>query len=96
MQETSTCTRSIVNSVLAVAGFTFGPILGLFFLGVLPTRVSRQAAYVGLIAGLSVLASVWMWTTVAWPWYSIVGSTTTVVVGLAVTALTGTVSKPSE
>ena len=90
------CTRSVVNSVLAVAGFTFGPILGLFFLGVLPARVSRQAAYVGLIAGLSVLASVWMWTPLAWPWYSIVGSTTTVVVGLVANVLMGTSSKASD
>jgi solute:Na+ symporter, SSS family len=90
------CTQSVIGSVLTVAGFTFGPILGLFFLGVLPARVSRQAAYAGLIAGLGVLASVWMWTPLAWPWYSIVGSTTTVVVGLAANVLLGISSEAND
>lgn len=85
--------RSTVYQVLAIAGFTTGPILGLFFLAVWPKPISQRAALAGFTAGLVVL------TCVAFqPWqafgiqvyeinsfyYSFIGSTVTFLAGLAV------------
>ena len=75
--------RSVVDEVLAIAGFTAGPILGLFFLGVLTSRATQRGALVGLLAGLGVLTVLKFATGLAWPWYALVGSSVTFVVGLA-------------
>ena len=69
--------RSVVNDVLAIAGFTAGILLGLFALGVLTTRVNQTGAFFGMIAGLTVLTYVKFGTSLAWPWYAVVGSVTT-------------------
>lgn len=75
--------KSVVESVLSIAGFTTGVILGLFFLGILSARATRRGALVGLVTGLSVISAVAFGTKLAWPWYSIVGSTATLLAGLA-------------
>lgn len=74
---------SVVRNVLAIAGFTTGIILGLFFLGTLTKRVTQQPALVGLLGGLAVMTYVKFGTLIAWPWYTIIGSTVTFVAGLA-------------
>ena len=43
--------RTVVESVLTIAGFTTGIILGVFFLGIFTRRVGRRAAFAGLLAG---------------------------------------------
>ena len=35
-----------------------------------------------MTAGLAVVLSVWMFTRVAWPWYAVIGSLTTVIAGI--------------
>jgi len=77
--------ESVVDSVLAIASFTTGAILGVFFLGVLTTRVSQREALAGLVGGLGVLTAVAFATDLAWPWYAIVGSSATFAIGLLTT-----------
>jgi len=79
--------QSIVNRVLAVAGFTTGLILGLFVLGRFRTPVSSRAAMVGLVCGFLAVLSVWLPSVIAqpilaWPWFALVGAGTTVAVAL--------------
>jgi Na+/proline symporter len=74
--------KSVVDSVLAIAGFTTGIILGVFFLGMLSRRATRHGALAGLVVGLAVMSAVAFGTTLAWPWYTIVGSSTTFLSGL--------------
>jgi SSS family transporter len=74
--------RSVVESVLSIAGFTTGVILGIFFLGILSRRASRRGALIGLVAGLALITSVAFGTKLAWPWYSVVGSLATFLSGL--------------
>ena len=45
----------VVDEVLGIASFTNGVILGLFFLGTFTKRVGQTAAFVGIIAGASVM-----------------------------------------
>ena len=80
---------SVVDSVLALASFTTGAILGVFFLGVLTARVSQRGALAGLVGGLGVLTAAALATALAWPWYAIVGSLATFAIGLTATDLFG-------
>lgn len=79
--------KGVIESVLSIAGFSTGVILGVFFLGVLTTRATREGALWGMLTGLTVISAVAFGTKVAWPWYSIIGSTTTFAVGMAVSLL---------
>lgn len=101
--------QSAVDNVLAIAGFTTGIILGVFFLGTLTKRVTQGAALAGMISGLTVLIAIKFGadiaaligvpegsytvqffkriSTLAWPWYAILGSSMTFAVGVASSAV---------
>ncbi len=74
---------SIVSSVLGVAAFTTGIVLGVFFLGMLTRRVGQRAALAGLTAGFAGMTWIFFGTSLAWPWYALAGSLLTVAAGLA-------------
>jgi SSS family solute:Na+ symporter len=83
--------RSVVERVLAVAGFTTGLILGLFLLGRMKRPVSSAAAIAGLVCGFLTVLAVWLpgalgAPILAWPWFAPVGAGTTVMVALIVSA----------
>ncbi len=75
--------ESIVNEVLAVAGFSSGILVGVFTLGVATRHVGEKSALCGMLAGTAVLCAVKFLTPIAWPWYTLIGASTTIVVGLA-------------
>jgi SSS family solute:Na+ symporter len=75
--------QSVVYSVLSIAAFASGLILGVFFLSVLTTRVTQRAALVGLVGGCAILSAVAFGTEINGLWYTVVGSSATVAVGLA-------------
>jgi solute:Na+ symporter, SSS family len=77
---------SIVSSVLGIAAFTTGIVLGVFFLGMF-TRVGQNAALAGLVVGLAGMTWIFFATPLAWTWYALAGSLLTVVAGLAVSLL---------
>jgi Na+/proline symporter len=74
--------RTVVESVLTIAGFTTGIILGVFFLGIFTRRVGQKAAFAGLVLGLAVITAVAFGTPLAWPWYTLVGSAATLAFGV--------------
>ncbi|HSB61987.1 MAG TPA: sodium:solute symporter [Vicinamibacteria bacterium] len=73
---------SVVSSVLTIAGFTTGIILGVFFLGIFTKRVGQEAALAGMVMGLVGMTVVAFATPLAWPWYAMVGSLGTLALGL--------------
>lgn len=75
--------EAVVNSVLSIAGFTTGIVLGVFLLGILTVHVEQNAALVGLVVGTIVVSWVAFGTSIAWPWYALIGSGSTFVAGLA-------------
>lgn len=84
--------KSIVEQVLAVAGFTTGLLLGLFILGSLRYPVRSWAALTGLVCGFLAVLAVWLPSVfgppvLAWPWFAPVGAGTTVIVALLVNRL---------
>jgi Na+/proline symporter len=74
--------QTVVESVLIIAGFTTGLILGVFFLGIFTRRVGTRAAFAGLLLGLATITAVAFGTKLAWPWYTLVGSLSTLGFGL--------------
>jgi SSS family transporter len=74
-------TRSALDAALSVASILNGPVLGVFLLGAFSKRAGTAAAFAGMAAGLAAVVAVWRLTPVAWPWYTLVGSVTTVAVG---------------
>ena len=73
---------SVVSSVLGIAAFTTGIVLGVFFLGIFAPRVGEKAALVGLVVGLSCMSLIFFATPLAWPWFALVGSAITCAAGL--------------
>ncbi|MBK8314371.1 MAG: hypothetical protein IPL01_10265 [Acidobacteria bacterium] len=71
----------VVDEVLGIASFTNGVILGVFFLGTFTKRVGQTSAFVGIIAGASVMLWVKMGTSISWQWYVLIGSVITFVAG---------------
>jgi SSS family transporter len=78
---------SVVSSVLGIAAFTTGIVLGVFFLGIFTDRVGQRAALAGLGVGLAGMTYIFFATSLAWPWYALVGSVGTFTVGLAASYL---------
>jgi len=84
--------ESVVNKVLAVAGATFGLVLGLFVLGSLRRPVASWAALTGMVCGFVAVLAVWVPSVfgspvLAWPWFAPLGGGTTVAVALLFNAL---------
>jgi SSS family transporter len=74
---------NVVNNALSIASFVTGILLGLFLLGILTRRVGQSAALAGMLAGVAAVSYARFGTTLAWPWYALVGSSTVYAVGLA-------------
>jgi SSS family solute:Na+ symporter len=79
--------ESTVESVLKIAGFALGPMLGLYFLAVLAKRVQQRAALIGFVIGVAGISYIAFETSLSWPWYAAVGSTITFLTGLVASLL---------
>ncbi|MEM6690762.1 MAG: transporter, partial [Planctomycetota bacterium] len=77
-------TRSVVSEVLAIAGMTVGLLLGLFALSRLSPACRQTCAIGGMILAALVLFSIKfllpnLGITIAWPWFALIGSMSTLV-----------------
>ncbi len=85
----------VVVIALSIASFTYGALLGGFFLGIFWKRARQRDAILGMSVGITVMAfvvfarrlSVWMpWLEpvgrIAWPWYVLIGTSITLLVGI--------------
>lgn len=62
----------VIELGLGIAGFTYGGLLGAFIVGRF-TNVSKTSAFAGLIGCVSLMAAIILLTTIAWPWYTLIG-----------------------
>lgn len=85
-------TKTVVELALGIASFTYGGLLGTFLLGALFKRAGQRDALIGFTAGVLVMIGVVSFTTIAWTWYTVIGSLTTVIVGITVSLLGKTTS----
>ncbi len=73
---------SLIEVVNRFGSIFYGSILGVFILAMLP-RIRANAAFIGLIAGMSAVGSVIVWAPqVSFLWHNVVGAVTVVVVGM--------------
>ena len=72
-----------VEVALAVASMVYGGLLGAFVLAVRSSRADQRSVILGMIAGIAVVTSIWLFarTVVAWPWFVPIGTAVTVVMG---------------
>jgi solute:Na+ symporter, SSS family len=74
--------QAIVDTVLKIAGFATGLVLGLYGLGLISPRASEKVALAAFAVGTAVTTWVAFRTPVNGFWYTLVGSSTIVIVGL--------------
>jgi solute:Na+ symporter, SSS family len=72
--------RSVLDAGLSVLSLASGPVLGAFLLGTLSSTARERDVFAGMLAGLLMMAVVWLATPIAWTWYVLIGATTTVAV----------------
>jgi Na+/proline symporter len=73
---------SLIEVVNQFGSFFYGSILGVFLLALI-RRASARGAFVGLIAGMTVVGFVAFRTDVAYLWQNVIGAGVVVAVGIA-------------
>lgn len=72
---------TLVESTVKIGGFLGGPLLGIFFLGVLSRRVNATGTLMGAIAGFGVVLLVGNLTNVSFMWFAPLGCLVTCAIG---------------
>lgn len=67
---------------LTITSITMGSILGIFLLGTLTRRTRETAGLAAMASGLAAMLGVVYLTSLAWPWYVLVGTLVTFAAGL--------------
>ena len=80
---------TVVEVALGIASYTYGGLLGTFLLGLVYAKAKETDAIVGFIVALIVMTIVIQTVQIAWPLYTVVGSLTTIVVGIISNTLRG-------
>lgn len=70
--------RSALDQALSVASLINGPVLGAFLVGVFVRRAGENAALFGMLLSGLLMVYVRFFTPVAWTWYVLIGSLTTI------------------
>jgi SSS family transporter len=73
---------TVVEVALGIASYTYGGLLGAFLLGLVNKDVSQRDAIIGFVSALVVMTLVIRTVQIAWPLYTVVGSLTTILVGI--------------
>ena len=74
--------QSALNQALGIAGLINGPILGVFLVGTFIKKANQTAALIAMIASISLMLYIYYGTKIAFPWYPVIGSLTTLLVAL--------------
>jgi solute:Na+ symporter, SSS family len=80
---------AIVDVVLGLAGFSIGLLLGLYALGLIAPRTSQPVALTAFAVGAIVMCGIVRYTSIYSYWYTLVGSSTIVIVGVLLSAVFG-------
>jgi len=71
----------VVELGLKIASFTYGGLLGTFFLGLLFKNTRQMDAYIGFIAGLLAMIGVLKFTRIDFTWHTFIGCMVTICIG---------------
>lgn len=77
-----------VEVALGIASVVYGGLLGAFALGVLVDRADQRSVILGMVVGIGTVMVIWlaqvfdyMPDKVAWPWFALIGTAVTFLVG---------------
>jgi SSS family solute:Na+ symporter len=76
--------QTVVELALSIASYTYGGLLGLFTLVLLPRNVRSFAAGTGFVFGVIGTGVIILLTPLAWTWYTLTGTLITLSVALIV------------
>lgn len=71
----------VLNVGLSITSFTMGSVLGIFLLG-LTRSANQRGGLLGMLAGLVAMLAVIKFTSIAWPWFVLIGSSATFATGI--------------
>ncbi|MEO8043215.1 MAG: sodium/solute symporter, partial [Acidobacteriota bacterium] len=74
--------ESALALALSVASLINGPILGVFLVGTFLKKARETHALIGMLASIVLMLYILLGTKIAWTWYALIGSMTTLVVAL--------------
>lgn len=74
-----------VEVALGIASVVYGGLIGAFALGIFSPRSDQRSVSLGIVAGIGVVMVIWltMPERVAWPWFAVIGTAVTYLVGAA-------------
>lgn len=75
---------SVLLAGLTIQSVTMGALLGIFLLGLGSRRANQTSALAGMSTGLAIVLAVHLSGRVALTWYTLIGTSVTVLVGLLV------------
>ena len=75
--------NAAVEVALAIASMVYGGLLGAFILAVRSQRADQRSAIIGMITGIGVVTTIWVFarSDVGWPWFVPIGTAVTTAVG---------------
>lgn len=77
----------VLQAGLTITSFTMGSVLGIFLLGILKKNCDQNAGLAAMFTGLLVMVFVGLHPGIAWTWYVLIGSATTLVSGLLISRI---------
>src|SRR5512137_377699 len=78
---------SVFTAGLTIASLVYGPMLGMFFLGVATKVATTRGVITGMAVSLGVMLMVRVNTSLAWTWYVLLGSVICISVGYVASVL---------
>jgi len=79
---------TVVEIALGIASYTYGGLLGVFLLGLIYKKAAQKDAIIGFISALLIMIIVIQAVQIAWPLYTVVGSLTTIIIGISSSKMT--------
>ena len=73
--------KSVLERGLTIVSITYGSMVGVFLLGLLTKRANEKGSIVGMAVGLASMFAVWLFSTLAFTWYVLVGTVITFAAG---------------
>lgn len=81
--------RSALDQALSIASLFNGPVLGVFLVGAFIKKANQTAALIGMATSILLMLYIKFATPIAWTWYVLIGSLTTLFVAWLASLIIG-------
>lgn len=76
--------NSALSQALSIASLINGPVLGVFLVGTFVKKANQTCALIAMATSIALMLYVYFGTKIAFPWYAVIGSLTTLLVAFIV------------